>query len=158
VLEEAAAALGDQDPPLRARVLASLARELAWNGADLARASRLADEAMATAGQAGDLATLGACLVARHNAGWRPDNAADRLALANRIAGLAGDQDPELLAEARLLATTDRLELADPGFQRELAESCAWLPTWGSRGSAMPRWPAGRPRRCWPAGSARPSA
>ncbi len=122
VLEEAAAALGDQDPPLRARVLASLARELAWNGTDLARASRLADEAMATARGTGDRATLGACLVARHNAGWGPQNAADRLALAGRVAELAGREDPELLAEARLLAATDRLELADPRFQRELAE------------------------------------
>jgi len=122
VLEEAAAAVGDQDPPLRARVLASLARELAWNGTDLARASRLADEAMATARRTGDRATLGACLVARHNAGWGPRNAADRLALAGRIAELAGREDPELLAEARLLAATDLLELADPRFQRELAE------------------------------------
>lgn len=122
VLEEAAAALGDQDPPLRARVLASLARELAWNGTDLARASRLADDAMATARRTGDRATLGACLVARHNAGWGPRNAADRLALAGRIAELAGREDPELLAEARLLAATDLLELADPRFQRELAE------------------------------------
>ena len=122
VLEEAAAAVGDQDPPLRARVLASLARELAWNGTDLDRASRLADEAMATARRTGDRATLGACLVARHNAGWGPQNAADRLALAGRIAELAGREDPELLAEARLLAATDLLELADPRFQRELAE------------------------------------
>ena len=118
VLEEAAAALGDQDPPL----LASLARELAWNGIDLARASRLADEAMAAARGTGDRVTLGACLVARHNAGWGPQNAAARLALAGRVAELAGREDPEPLAEARLLAATDRLELADPRFQRELAE------------------------------------
>ena len=44
------------------------------------------------------------------------------------------------------------------GSSASWPSSCAWLPTWGSRGSAMPRWPAGRPRRCWPAGSARPSA
>ena len=43
VLEEAAAAAGDRDRPLRARVLAALARELAWNGADVERAARLAD-------------------------------------------------------------------------------------------------------------------
>ena len=122
VLEEAAAALGDQDTPLRARVLASLARELAWNGMDLARASRLADAAIVTARRTGDRATLASCLVAQHNAGWGPRNAADRLALAGRIAELAGREDPELLAEARLLAATDLLELADPRFQRELAE------------------------------------
>ena len=32
------------------------------------------------------------------------------------------DGDLELLAEARLLRTADLLELADPGFQAELAE------------------------------------
>jgi len=123
LLEEAAAALDDRDTPLRARVLAGLARELAWNGMDLARAARFADAAIAAARAAGDRATLAACLLARHNAGWRPGNAADRLALATQIVELAGDgRDLELLAEARLLRTADLLELADPGFQAELAE------------------------------------
>ncbi len=123
VLEEAADALGDQDTPLRAQVLASLARELAWNGMDVARAARLADTAIVTARRTGDRATLASCLLAQHNAGWAPGNAADRLALAGQIAELAGDGgDLELLAEARLLRTADRLELADPAFQVELAE------------------------------------
>ena len=123
LLEEAAAALGDQDTPLRARVLASLARELAWNGMDIPRAARFADAAMATARAAGDRATLAACLLARHNAGWGPGNAADRLALATQVAELAGQgHDLELLAEARLLRTADLLELGDPAFAVELAE------------------------------------
>ena len=123
LLEEAAAALDDRDTPLRARVLAGLARELAWNGMDLAGAARFADAAIAAARAAGDRATLAACLLARHNAGWRPGNAADRLALATQIVELAGDgRDLELLAEARLLRTADLLELADPAFQAELAE------------------------------------
>ena len=122
-LLEEAAALDDRDTPLRARVLAGLARELAWNGMDLARAARFADAAIAAARAAGDRATLAACLLARHNAGWRPGNAADRLALATQIVELAGDgRDLELLAEARLLRTADLLELADPAFQAELAE------------------------------------
>jgi hypothetical protein len=123
LLEEAAAALGDQDTPLRARVLASLARELAWNGMDIPRAARFADAAMATARAAGDRATLAACLLARHNAGWGPGNAADRLALATQVAELAGQgRDLELLAEARVLRTADLLELGDPAFAVELAE------------------------------------
>lgn len=98
-------------------MLASLARELAWNGMDLARAARFADAAIATARAAGDRATLAACLLARHNAGWGPQNAADRLALAGQVAELAGQgRDLELLAEARLLRTTDLLELGDPAF------------------------------------------
>ena len=43
--------------------------------------------------------------------------------MAAEVAGLAersGDQ--EILLEARLLAATDRLELADPGFRAELDE------------------------------------
>jgi hypothetical protein len=123
LLEEAAAALGDQDTPLRARVLAGLARELAWNGLDVARAARFADAAMATARAAGDPATLAACLLARHNAGWGPGDAADRLALATQVAELAGEaRDLELLAEARLLRAADLLELGDPSFAAELAE------------------------------------
>jgi hypothetical protein len=123
LLEEAAGALGDLDTPLRARVLASLARELAWNGMDVDRAARFADAALATARASGDRAALAACLLARHNAGWAPGNAADRLALATQVADLAGDgHDLELLAEARLLRAADLLELGDPTFGGELAE------------------------------------
>jgi hypothetical protein len=123
LLEEAAAALGDRGTPLRARVLASLARELAWNDVDLARAARLAEAAEAGARASGDRAALAACLLARHNAGWAPGNATDRLALATQVAGLAGEgHDIELLAEARLLRAADLLELGDPAFAGELAE------------------------------------
>jgi hypothetical protein len=121
VLEEAAAGLDDRDPPLRARVLAALARELAWNGLDVERAASLAAEAAATAERTGDRTILAAALLARHNAGWVPENAAERLATASRIAELAGGEDPELLAEAHLLAAADLLELADPRFRTELA-------------------------------------
>jgi hypothetical protein len=122
-LEEASVALGEQDTPLRARVLASLARELAWNGTDVARAARLADAAVTTALRTGDRATLAACLLAQHNAVWGPGNAADRLALAVQITDLAEELgDLELVAEARLLRVADLLELADPAFQGELAE------------------------------------
>ena len=132
VLEEAAAAVGDRDRPLRARVLAALARELAWNGMDVERAARLAGEAMVSARRTGDPATLAACLVAGHNAGWRPGNAAGRLAMASQIAELAGTlQDLELLAEAHLLSAADLLELADPRFQAELAEFLRIAPDLG---------------------------
>jgi hypothetical protein len=124
VLEEAAEALGDQDTPARARVLASLARELAWTGLDLARAARLAGAAVATARRAGDPATLASCLLARHNAIWGPGNAAARLALTGEIVALAGrGGERELLVEARLLRVADLLELADPAAHAELAEA-----------------------------------
>ena len=145
VLEEAAAALGDQDTPLRAQVLASLARELAWNGMDVA-AARLADAAIVTARRTGD--RLG--LLAQHNAAGQ--ERADRCA-RRQIAELAGDGgDLELLAEARLLRTADLLELADPTFQIELAEFLQ-----GAAPYPTSPWHAGRCRRCWPDGSARRS-
>ncbi len=123
VLEEAAAALGGEDTPMRARVLASLARELAWNGLDLARASRLAEQAVAAARRAADPAVLASCLLAQHNVVWGPGNAADRLALAGQLVEQAERMgDLELLAEARLLRAGDLLELADPRFHAELDE------------------------------------
>jgi hypothetical protein len=87
---------------------------------------------MVSARRTGDPATLAACLVAGHNAGWRPGNAAGRLAMASQIAELAGTlQDLELLAEAHLLSAADLLELADPRFQAELAEFLRIAPDLG---------------------------
>jgi tetratricopeptide (TPR) repeat protein len=121
-LEEAAAALSTQDTPTRARVLACLARDLAWHGVDVPRGVALAAEAVALARAIGDRPTLAACLLAQHNAGWAPGTAAARLAVTDEILALANDlADRELLAEARLLRTTDLLELADPRALDELA-------------------------------------
>ena len=57
-------------------------------------------------------------LLARHHVLWEPGTAAERLELTARIA--AASPDPEVRAEARLLAAADRLELADPGFRADL--------------------------------------
>ena len=108
---------------LRLRVMASLARALAWHGLDLPRARTLAAQAVAAARADGDPPTLASCLLAEHHAIWVAGTARDRLLIAAEVAALAertGDQ--ELLLEARLLAATDRLELADPGFRAELDE------------------------------------
>ena len=61
---------GGNDDPLRLRVLASLARALAWYGLDLPRARTLAAEAVAAARADGDPPTLAACLLAQHHAVW----------------------------------------------------------------------------------------
>ena len=109
--------------PLRLHVMASLARALAWHGLDLPRARKLAAQAVAAARVAGDPLTLASCLLAQHHAIWAAGTARKRLRIAVEVAGLAdrsGDQ--EILLEARLLAATDRLELADPGFRAELDE------------------------------------
>ena len=125
VLSEALDAL-PEDPgatPLRLRVMAALARVLAWHGLDLPRARSLAAEAVARARAAGDVPVLAACLLAQHNALWAPGTAGERRAVAAEVAALAGQtRDRELLIEARLLAATDLLELADPAFRAELDE------------------------------------
>ena len=103
--------------------MASLARALAWHGLDLPRAGTLAAEAVAAARAGGDPVTLAACLLAQHHAVWAPDTARDRLRIAAEVAELAERAaDDEILLEARLLAATDRLELADPAFRAELDE------------------------------------
>ena len=114
---------GSGDEPLRLHVMASLSRALAWHGLDPPRARALAAQAVAAARAAGDPATLASCLLAEHHAIWAAGTAPDRLRIAAEVAGLAersGDQ--EILLEARLLAATGRLELADPGFRPELDE------------------------------------
>jgi hypothetical protein len=125
LLSEALDAFGSKSggEPLRLHVMASLSRALAWHGLDLPRARTLAAEAVAAARACGDPTTLAACLLAQHHAIWVEGTARNRLQIAAEVAGLAersGDQ--EVLLEARLLAATDRLELADPGFRAELDE------------------------------------
>jgi len=118
------AGAGDRDAAvLRLRLAASLARVLAWHGIDLPRARALAAEAVTQARVMGDLPALAACLMAQHNAIWAPGTAGERRAVAAEVAALAGETgDRELLLEARLLAATDLLELADPAFRAELDE------------------------------------
>ncbi|HEY7361837.1 MAG TPA: hypothetical protein VH642_13555, partial [Streptosporangiaceae bacterium] len=125
VLSEALDALPDAPGTilLRLRVMAALARVLAWHGIDLPRARALAAEAVTRARAAGDVPVLAACLLAQHNALWAPGTAGERRAVAAEVAALAGETgDRELLIEARLLAATDLLELADPAFRAELDE------------------------------------
>ena len=109
--------------PLRLHVMASLSRALAWHGLDLPRARTLAAEAVAAARAGGDPTTLAACLLAQHHAVWAPGTAPERLRIAADVVEVAGRAaDDEILLEARLLAATDRLELADPAFRAELDE------------------------------------
>src|SRR5207344_217523 len=90
---------------------------------DLPRARALAAQAVDQARAAGDVPALAACLMAQHNAIWAPGTAGERRAVAAAVAALAEETgDRELLLEARLLAATDLLELADPAFHAELDE------------------------------------
>ncbi|HEX5291699.1 MAG TPA: AAA family ATPase, partial [Streptosporangiaceae bacterium] len=114
---------GSDGESLRLHVMASLSRALAWHGLDPPRARTLAAQAVAAARAASDPVTLASCLLAQHHAIWAAGTARDRLRITAEVAALAersGDQ--EILLEARLLAATGRLELADPGFRAELDE------------------------------------
>ena len=73
---------------LRLRLMASLARVLAWHGLDLPRARTLAAGAVTGARTAGDVPALAACLLAQHNAIWAPGTAGERRAVAAEVIAL----------------------------------------------------------------------
>ena len=131
ILEESLAGLAtiperEDAGKLRALVLASLARVLAWFGHDLQRSRSLAEEAVVTARESAGGATTATCLLALHNVIWAPGTAAERLRLADEVIELAaGAGDGELVVEARLLRVADLLELGDPAFRIAMAEFLA---------------------------------
>jgi hypothetical protein len=68
---------------------------------------------------------LAACLLAAHDAAWRPGSAAVRLPIVTEIAELAERAgDAELYAQARQLRAAVLLELGDPQAVAALAEYC----------------------------------
>jgi hypothetical protein len=142
LLAEAAEALAGQRTPLRARVLACLARELhhSWEEGNLARAPAVAEEAVALARQLGDPAALAFCLLALHDARWRPGGAAERLPVVEEMLALAAAAgDRELLAQARLLRAVALVELGDVAGRTELEEYCRLAEELGNAGA---RWGA----------------
>jgi DNA-binding SARP family transcriptional activator len=113
LLEEALAALGVEDSPLRARLLARLALELYYSG-EPERRLVLSEEAVALARRLGDPRTLAACLDARHYALWRPENVNERLEVAAELRRVAEETgDPELELEGAGWTVVDLLELGD---------------------------------------------
>jgi hypothetical protein len=112
-----------RDEGLRLRVTAALARTLAWQLVEPDRARLLAQEAVAEARAQDDPVVLADCLLALHNVSWLPGTERARCEIAAEVATI-GDRldDPELKIEAHLLAATDLLEAADPGFRAELDE------------------------------------
>jgi DNA-binding SARP family transcriptional activator/tetratricopeptide (TPR) repeat protein len=113
LLEEALAALGGEDSPLRARLLARLALELYYSG-DPDRRLALSEEAVELARRLGDPRTLAVCLDARHYALWRPENVSERLDVASELRRVAEETgDPELELEGAGWTVVDLLELGD---------------------------------------------
>jgi DNA-binding CsgD family transcriptional regulator len=125
LLEEALVALGEADSPLRARVLAQLAKALLFTP-QAERRLALSDEAVQMARRLGDPATLAAVLYDRHLAIWGAGGgevARERLAAATEVVRLAeriGDRAMAL--RGRGLRRSDLLELGDlSGFDADLA-------------------------------------
>jgi DNA-binding SARP family transcriptional activator len=113
LLQEALGALGGEDTPLRARLLARLALELYYAG-DPARRLALSEEAVSLARRLEDPLTLAACLDARHYALWRPETVQERLAVASELRHIAeAVGDPELELEGAGWTVVDLLELGD---------------------------------------------
>jgi DNA-binding SARP family transcriptional activator len=113
MLEEALDALGAEDSPLRARLLARLALELYYSG-EPERRLALSEEAVELAHRLGDPRTLATCLDARHYALWRPENVNERLAVASELRRVAEQTgDPELELEGAGWTVVDLLELGD---------------------------------------------
>ena len=113
LLEEALAALGPLDSPLRVRLLARLAGALRDEPARERRAS-ISAEALEMARRTGDPAALSYALSARYTAIWGPDNAEDLLGLATELVQVAertGDRDR--LLEGTLLRHKALVTLGD---------------------------------------------
>ena len=142
LLEESVSTLADRATPLRARTLASLARELhhTWDPAVDERARAVAADAAALARQLDDPATLAFCLLALHDTTWSVGSAAERLPIVAEMLDLARvADDRELLAQAQLLKATALLELGDPSAIPELERYCRLAE---DLGHARGRWGA----------------
>lgn len=124
VLDTALSANANAGTPLEAQVTAALARQLQHSvPADRPRAAPLAERSVAIARTLDDPATLASCLLAHHDALWRPGTSAERLAIATEIADLAtAAADVERQAQALLLKATAQLESGSPAFRASYAE------------------------------------
>lgn len=113
LLEEALAALGAAETPLRAGLLARLAMELSFSE-DVERRNRLGAEAVATARVAGDERVLVEALIAAHIALWSPFRVVEQVHAAReavRRAVALGDRELEL--QGRYWMCGDLLVLGD---------------------------------------------
>jgi hypothetical protein len=113
VLEAAIAAVGEDDLPVRARLLATLGLELAW-APDPSRRLTLSGDALRIARSLGDPQTLAHVLLARDYTISAPDNATERLAATIELLATAERLgDPVLASRALGLRFKAAMELAD---------------------------------------------
>ncbi len=121
-LEAALDAVGGDDTPTRARLLAALAAEITYTG-DRERRVLLADEALAIARRSGDAATLALVLLHRCITIYFPDTLDELLANTEELLALAERlDDPVIRAQAlwlrgRILAPAGDMEEANRRFE-----------------------------------------
>jgi hypothetical protein len=156
LLEEAVRGMDGQISPLRARALASLARELhhTWDPRTYGHARAVAADAVKIARSLDDPSTLAFCLLALHDTRWSVGSAGERVSIVAEMLALAQlARDRELFVQAQLLRATALLELGDPAARGELerysCERIRWTARTGgpdhtaSDGREIARWTVG---------------
>jgi class 3 adenylate cyclase len=112
MLEAAIEAVGEEDRPVRARLLATLGLELAWQP-DHGRRLDLSAEALRISRALDDPATLAHVLLARDYTITAPENATERLAGTTELLSIADRLgDPVLASRALSLRFKAAMELA----------------------------------------------
>jgi hypothetical protein len=103
------------DTGLRARVAAAASQARTHRlGEDRAYAEQLSSQAVELARQSGDDDALGFCLLAQHDAIWRPGTASTRVAIADEMTAVAHrTRNRELELQAGLLRAVGLLEQGD---------------------------------------------
>ena len=131
-LEAAIAAVGADDPGVRARLLATLGVELSWE-ADPGRRLALSGEALRLARALDDPRTLAPVLLARDYTITAPENAAERLAATTDLLAIADRLGDAVLASRALgLRFKAAMELADVAeAERCLARNRGLVPELG---------------------------
>jgi len=110
------------DVPLTARVLAAASMARTHLAVQRDVAVRLSGQAVRLARESGDDETLAWCLLAHHDAEWRPDGAAGRVALLDELTGVARRaRNRELESLASFLRAVALLEQGLPAAHREFA-------------------------------------
>jgi len=124
MLEAALGAVGPDDTSLRARLLATLGLELAWQD-DPRHRLALSEEALRIARTLGDPATLAHVLLARDYTIHAPENAVERFANTTELLAIAERLgDPVVASKALGLRFKAAMERADvPEAERSLARN-----------------------------------
>ena len=111
LLEDALRGLGDEESPLRAKVLARLAGALRDQD-EPERREELSAQAVELARRCDDQSALAYALDGRYSAIWRPGNSEERLSIADEILRLAEEVgDRERAVQARFYRAFALLEL-----------------------------------------------